>query len=240
MNENYHKWYSQYLNREMEMLVFGHGGYPIILFPTAKGRYYECKDFGLIDSISDFIDSAKIKVYCPDGFDSESWYNYKIQPADRVKNYINYELAILYDVIGFAKHETEREKVGLAGCDFGGYHAVNIALKHPNLVDNLISISGLLDIKQFIWGYYDDNCYFNNPPDFLPNLTDEWYLEKIRTMGIILGIGANDEYVFQNKNLSKILTSKNINNWLDIQPSAKHDWEFWKKFFPKYIDTIHY
>ena len=222
----------------MEMLVFGHEGYPLILFPTAKGRYFECKDFGLIDSISDLIDSGKIKVYCPDGFDSENWFNYDILPCERVKNYINYEHAILYDVIEFAKHETEREKVGIAGCDFGGYHAVNIAMKHPNLIDNLISISGLLDIKQFIWGYYDDNCYFNNPLDYLPNLTDSWYLEKIRTMGIILGIVENDDYTFQNKKLSGILASKSINNWLDIRSDANHDWKLWTQLFPKYLKSI--
>ncbi len=220
------------------MLVFGHDGYPIILFPTAKGRYYECKDSGLIDSISDLIDSGKIKVYCPDSYDSESWYNYTIHPADRVNKYITYEHAILYDVIEFAKHETQKEKVGIAGCDFGGYHAANIALKHPDLINNLISISGLFDIKQFIWGYYDENCYFNNPPDYLPNLTDNWYLEKFRTMGIILGIGKNDDYVFQNKKISDILTSKNINNWLDIQPDANHDWQLWRQLFPKYLKTI--
>jgi esterase/lipase superfamily enzyme len=224
----------------MEMLVFGHNGYPIILFPTAKGRYYECKDSGLITSISDLIDSGQIKVYCPDGYDSESWYNYTINPADRVKNYTNYELAILYDVIEFAKHETQKGKVGVAGCDFGGYHAVNIALKHPDQINNLISISGWFDIKQFIWGYYDDNCYFNNPPDYLPNLTDIWYLEKFRMMGIILGIGENDDYVIQNKKLSDILTSKNINNWLDIQPDANHDWQLWNQLFPKYLKTINF
>jgi esterase/lipase superfamily enzyme len=59
-------------------------------------------------------------------------------------------------------------------------------------------------------------------------------------MGIILGIGENDEYVFQNKHFSEILNSKNINNLLDLQPDANHDWELWKKLFPKYLKTINF
>ena len=49
MNERYIKWYTPWLNREFEMLVFGNGGgLPLILFPTSFGRYYQNKDFGLV------------------------------------------------------------------------------------------------------------------------------------------------------------------------------------------------
>ncbi len=40
MNEEYKKWYSHNLNHDFEMLVFGHDGYPLIIFPTSMGRYY--------------------------------------------------------------------------------------------------------------------------------------------------------------------------------------------------------
>src|SRR2546429_176227 len=59
MNERYIKWYTPWLNREFEMLVFGNGGgLPLILFPTSFGRYYQNKDFGLVGSfdISPFFD----------------------------------------------------------------------------------------------------------------------------------------------------------------------------------------
>jgi len=29
MNREYHKWYSSRLGRDMELLVFGHGGLPV-------------------------------------------------------------------------------------------------------------------------------------------------------------------------------------------------------------------
>jgi len=55
VTEQYHRWYSPNLSMDLEMLVFGDRGYPVILFPTTKGRYYQNKDFGLIDSVKWFI-----------------------------------------------------------------------------------------------------------------------------------------------------------------------------------------
>ncbi len=59
----------------------------------------------------------------------------------------------------------------MTGCSFGAYHAMNLALKHPDLITDCVCMGGAYDIRQFLHGYYDDNCYFNNPPDYLPGLT---------------------------------------------------------------------
>ena len=238
MKEEYFKWYSYYLNRDFEMLVFGYTGYPVILFPTAKGHYYENKDFGLIDSASDLIEEGKIKIYCPVSADTQSWYDYSIQPAERVLKHIAYEDTILHDVLGYIKHDTGRERVAAAGCGFGAYHAANLAFRHPDLISHIFCMGGIFNIKQFIFGYYDDNCYFNNPPDYLPNLADEWYLDRFRGMEIILGTGDQDTSMNENIYLSKILNRKEIKHWLDIRKGAGHYWSSWKEMFPEYLSRI--
>jgi len=220
------------------MLVFGHSGFPVILFPTSKGKYFENKDFGLIGSAAHLIESGKVKIYCPDGIDSESWYNYGIHPADRVKTHLAYERVILNDVIEFAKYETGSKTVGVAGCSFGGYHALNLAFRHPDKVSHLFTLGGAYDIKQFIMGYYDDNCYFNNPPDYMNNLNDPWFLDRIKKMGIILGTGEWDICLEENKRMSGILHSKEIPHWLDVRSSTGHDWPWWKEMFPYYLSRI--
>jgi esterase/lipase superfamily enzyme len=238
LKEQYFKWYTNYLDREFEILVFGHSGYPVLLFPASKGHYYEYKDSGLIDAASHLINEGKIKIYCPDSVDASSWYNYSIPPSDRVKTHIGYENTILHDVIGYIKHDTGMEKVAAAGCDFGAYHAANLAFRHPDLISHIICMGGTFNIKQFIYGYYDENCYFNNPPDYLPNLTDPWYLDKIRQMGIILGTGDEDMCLDENIILSNILNAKGINHWLNIRKGAGHDWPWWKQMFPHYLSLI--
>ncbi|MEG8988233.1 alpha/beta hydrolase-fold protein [Ignavibacteria bacterium 4148-Me] len=238
MKESYHKWHSQYLNRDLEMLVFGSSGYPIILFPPEKGKYFDCKDAGLISSVENFLDNDKIKIYCPDTIDLESWYNFNVNPSERVKKHIIYEKIILNEVIEFAKYETERKVVGVAGCSFGGYHALNLAFRHPDVINSVISMGGFYDIKQFIFGHYDDNCYFNNPFDYMPNLEDNWYLDKIKSMKIFLGVGEWDLAIHENKRMSEILSLKNINHQFDVYSASGHDWQVWKNMFPIYISKI--
>ena len=220
------------------MLVFGHSGYPVVLFPTSKGRFYENKDFGLVGSAAHLIDAGKIKIYCPDGIDGNSWYDYGIHPADRVKTHMAYERAILYDVIDFARYETGRSRVGVAGCSFGGYHALNLGLRNPDRIGYIFSMSGSFDIQQFIMGYYDDNCYYNNPPDYIPGLNDSHYLNGIRSMGIVLGTGEWDMCLEDNKKMSLMLAGKDINHWLDVKKWAGHDWPWWREMFPRYLSQI--
>ena len=64
-------------------------------------------------------------------------------------------------------------------------------------------MGGASNIKRFLDGYYDDHCYFNNPPDYLANLTDKKILGQIKKMGIILGTGELDMCLDENKKLSE-------------------------------------
>ena len=76
MNERYIKWYTPWLSRDFEMLAFGNGGgLPLIIFPTSFGRYYQNKDFKLVDSVAGYVEAGQVTVYCPDGIDLESFYN---------------------------------------------------------------------------------------------------------------------------------------------------------------------
>lgn len=220
------------------MLVFGHSGFPVVLFPTSKGRYYQCKDFKLIESAAGLIESGKIKVYCPDGVDSESWYNYSIHPADRVTRHMAYQDLIMNEVVEFAKYETGSSKVGVSGCSFGAYHAANTAFRNPNKISYLICMGGAYNIKQFIAGYYDDNCYFNNPPDYLPGMNDSTYLGHYGKMGIVLGTGELDMCLDENIRLSNLLREKHIRHWLDVKPGSGHDWQWWREMFPYYLNQI--
>ncbi len=167
MNERNIRWYTPWLNREFEMLVFGNGGG----LPLICSRH-PLKDFGLVDSIAWFIDNAKVTCYCPDAIDLESFYNKSIHPADRMRTHNAYENVIVRDVFDLARRECHSHRVAVCGASLGAYHAANIAFRHPDTVGHLISLSGSLDISSFFDGYHDDNIYFNSPYEYLPNTTD--------------------------------------------------------------------
>lgn len=238
MNEQHVRWYTRHLSRDFDMLVFGHAGYPVILFPTSLGRYYQNKDFGLVGAVAPLVDAGQIRLYCPDGIDGESWYNKSIHPADRVRTHLAYERVILHDVVPRAQREAGRHDVGVAGASFGGYHAVNFALRHPDLVGHCFSLSGAFDINPFLDGYHDDNCYFNNPVEYLPNLHDPWFLDQLRRMGLVLGTGDWDMCRDRNLHLSRLLHAKGIPHFLDDRKWCGHDWNYWRDMFPHYLSLI--
>lgn len=160
MNERYIKWYTPWLSREFEMLAFGSGGgLPPIIFPTSFGSYYQNKDFGLVGSVSWFVDTGKVTVYCPDAIDLDSFYNKAIHPADQMRTHNAYENVIVRDVFDLARRECHSHRVAVCGASLGAYHAANIAFRHPDAVSHLISLSGSFDISSVFDGYHDDNIY---------------------------------------------------------------------------------
>jgi esterase/lipase superfamily enzyme len=168
MHREYRKNYSHELQRDMEALVFGHAGQPILVFPTSMGRFFQYEDSGMIRALAGKIDAGQLQVFCVDSVDGESWYNKAVHPGARIWRHVQYERYLLHEFLPFLKWKNWAPRIVVTGCSFGGYHALNFSMKHPDLVSACVTMSGAFDIKNFLDGYYDDNCYFNNPPDYLP------------------------------------------------------------------------
>lgn len=235
MRENYNKFYSHNLSGDFEYLVFGEkGGFPIVLFPTSMGRYFENKDFGLIESAKWFLENGLVQIYCPDSIDKHSWYNKKVHPAQKVQNHIWYDKMLNEELVPWILHETGRAKVGMAGCSFGGFHAANFAFRHPDKVSHLFCMSSAYDIKSFMDGYYNEDVYFNNIMDYLLGSNDP----NLWQMSIVLGTSDLDICLKANLELSGLLHGKGINHWLDNRGQKKHDWPVWKEMFPHYLSLL--
>jgi esterase/lipase superfamily enzyme len=232
MNREYRKWYSPALGRDMELLVFGHAGRPVLVFPTSKGRFYDYESRDMIGVLRHKYESGELRAYCVDSVDAEGWYNKAIPPAARAIRHTEYDRYLLTEVLPFIGSE----RVTVTGCSFGGYHSAVFAFRHPHRVGAMISMGGAFDIKQFLNGYYDDHCYFNNPPDFLPNLNDARLLAEMRRMHIVLATGETDICLEENVRLSGILNRKGIPHHLDIWGGGTgHDWPWWQRMAIKFL-----
>ncbi len=234
MKESHSKVFSGNLGIELEMEVYGHWGYPILAFPTSLGRYSQNKDFKLVDSVANLMEAGKVKLYCIDSIDTFSFYNESMHPEQRIHNYILYDKFLNEELVPGILNECNTNKLGVAGCSFGGYHAANFAFKHPDKTKYLFSMGGAFDIKPRLDGYYSESVYFNNPPDFLKDSRDE----NLWEMNIILGTSDFDFCKEANIKLSQILAEKNITHWLDIRRGLTHDWPAWREMFPDYLTKI--
>ena len=99
MNREYHRWYSHRLGREMELLVFGHAGAKVLVFPTRDGRFWEYEKLGLVASLGMKIDAGHLQLYCVDSIDHETFYCFWRHPADRVRRHTQFEEYILNEVM---------------------------------------------------------------------------------------------------------------------------------------------
>jgi len=232
----YHKWYSNCLSREMELLVFGHAGLPVVVFPTSGGRFFEFEDRGMVGALAGKIDAGQLQLYCVDSVDMESWYNRQVAPRRRIARQIEYENYVLSEVVPLVRSKNPDTRLTGLGCSFGGYHAVNIALRHPDIFTGMLSLSGAFDLTGFLDGYYDQDCYYNLPTHYVPNLSDPWFLERYRRNSFILATGWDDHCLSQNQELDRILSAREISHHLYIwETHNSHDWPTWQQMVREYL-----
>jgi esterase/lipase superfamily enzyme len=236
MNREYHKWYSHRLNRDMELLVFGHAGARVLVFPTSMGRYYEFEDRGMVNTLGEHLENGWIQLYCVDSVDAESFYCKWAHPSGRIQRHMQYEDYVLNEVLPLSQHKNPNPFLMSVGCSFGAYHAVNIALRHPHLFSRTIGMSGKYDMTGFFDGYYDNNVYFHTPTHYIPNLSDPHLLDALRRMDIILAVGEHDPHIEENRYLSGLLWEKGVGNALRVWDGWAHDWPYWQQMIRIYIN----
>src|SRR5258708_30674928 len=123
-----------------------------------------------------------MQVIGVDSVDQESFYNRGAQPADRLHRQNAFDAYLVYELAPFVRNRTSWPQMATTGCSFGGYHAINFALRHPDIVTYAVSMSGAFDIPgRFLNGFYNQDAYLNAPLDYLPNLADPSYLDRIRS-----------------------------------------------------------
>ena len=65
--------YSWILDKDMHIVIYGHGGMPVLCFPTQNSMANNYEDFGMIDQLADFIEDGRIQLFTVDSVDLESW-----------------------------------------------------------------------------------------------------------------------------------------------------------------------
>lgn len=241
MERAYHKWFSPVLDRSMELLVFGHSGRPVIFFPTRSAHFYDFENWRVIDAMKDKIEAGELQVYCVDSIDSESFYS-ESAPPQRIARHLEYERYILEEVVPFISKQNKNRQLVAAGCSLGGYHAVNITLKHPSVFTKVVGMSARYDLTQALPffadlfdGYFDENIYFNMPNHFIPRISDPQLLTQLRKLDITLVVGREDTFLDNNMHLSDSLRRISVPHQLYIWEEEAHRPRYWREMVKLYL-----
>jgi esterase/lipase superfamily enzyme len=236
MNREYHRWYSPSLRRDMELLIFGHAGARVLVFPTSKGKFYEWEDRGMMGTLGEQIEHGWLQVFCVDSVDAESWYNYGAHPGARAYRHAQYDGYLYNEVLPLTAVRNSTPFLITLGASFGAYHAMNFGLKHPDKVDRIVALSGIYDLRGFTDGYSDSNVYLNNPVQFIEGEQDGSRIAQLQHLDIIIATGRDDRLIGSARALSGVLWSKGIGNALREWDGWSHDWPYWQKMVSLYIN----
>jgi esterase/lipase superfamily enzyme len=225
----------------MGVVVYGHWGPPLMGFPTSAGDEWELEGQGMIGALADFIDAGKIKFFSVNSANHLGLYNKGAHPFHRSYMQSMFDAYLREEVVPFIWDNCQSQvAISTMGASFGAYHAANTLFKHPDVFKRCLAMSGVYDVRNFMDGMYDDNLYFNNPVDYLANLSDGWLLEEISSCDIHISTGSGPwEKSGPSYRLSEILWSKGIRHLLDDWGSeGGHDWPYWKHQMREYISRL--
>lgn len=242
MHREYLNRYSPHLNRNMEMLIFGHAGARVLVFPTRHGRFYDYEGFGMVGALTEALENGWLQLFCVDSVDGESFYARHNQPHERIRRHVQYEQYILDEVLPLTRERNPQPFMIAHGCSLGAFHAVNIALRHPQWFGKIVALSGRFDLsapvaefRGLFDGYYDEDIYFHTPNHFVPNLADEGILDQLRQVQIVIAIGAEDPFLGSNQALSDALWAKAIPHELIVWDGRAHKADYWQKMVQLYL-----
>ena len=243
-----HNWYSTRLERDMTVKVYGHYGQPFIVFPCSRGRYFDYEGMGMIEAVSPFLESGRIKLFCVDSIDAHSWYDFSVSPAERNARHEQYDQYITAEIVPFVRRHCNDDHLQIMtnGCSMGAYHAVNFFLRHPDLFAGTIALSGLYRLDRHEFGNNAEDTasvYHNSPVHYLSEQSDPWYLNRYRGSTIIICVGQGaweEEAVQDTRALHHIFQAKNINAWIDYWGyDVNHDWPWWYKQMNYFLGRLY-
>jgi esterase/lipase superfamily enzyme len=235
VNVDHHAWHSRALDREMHLIVAGHAGARVLVFPTSLGSQHEWIDRRMHEVLGEQIRQGWVQLFCLDHVHGESWYGERLHPGAMAWRHLQYDAYLLDEVLPFTASRNPNTFVVATGASFGAYHAACFGFRHPHVINRIVGMSGLYDVKRLTGGYSDANVYACNPSDFMLHEHDPGRLAAFRRQDIILAIGRDDPSCENNQRLSAALWHKGIGNALRIWDGWAHDWPYWERMIQQYI-----
>jgi putative tributyrin esterase len=214
--------------------------YPVLYLLHGHGGNYQ--SWSTITDLQKMADEYQFLIVCPDGL-KKSWYINS--PKEDSTQYETFFIKELIPAIA-KKYAEDSSKLLIAGNSMGGYGAMWLFLKHPDLFLSAGSTSGVLNLRfsankktlSYLLGdYSEDNTLFDDysPINLLKNIagTDK---------AIIFDSGTEDYLYITSQQFRQKCDELKIKATYIAQPGA-HTGSYWSKsilqqfqFFKDIID----
>ena len=244
MDEAYRSEWSPALGRVMEFKTYGHAGLPAVVFPCMGGRPWDYADFGMVEVLRPWLDAGRLRLFCVDSIDNETFNSDSWDKAVRAALQERYHHYIADDLVPRIHDETGwGDRLLTTGNSLGGLHAAISLFRRPDLFGTMISLSGVFDAGHFFGDYSDRNVYENSPIDMIAGLPDDHpWLDAYRKSTIIAAIGQGaweDELLPSNHALDELLRARGVPALVDFWGTdMPHDWPTWHRMAPYFMGRV--
>lgn len=239
--------HSEVLGEDLDVIVYGTAGHPVMAFAPLGQRPESLEEVGLVDELSDYLDAGVIQLFSVSNVDGESWGSdgYAVERAARQEAYYQ---AVCEEIVPLVAEVSGSGARPLAlGLDLGATHAAVFALRRPDLFQGCVCLSGVYDASRYFGDWMDATLYDNTPCAFLPNMpTDHPYIALYNQRQLLFCCGqegSEADSLRTTREIDAQLQRLGVEAWCDYWGGdVSHTWFWWKKqiryFMPIVLEDV--
>lgn len=239
--------HSEVLGEDLDVIVYGTAGQPVMAFAPLGQRPESLEEVGLVDELSDYLDAGVIQLFSVSNVDGESWGSdgYAVERAARQEAYYQ---AVCEEIVPLVAEVSGTGARPLAlGFDLGATHAAVFALRRPDLFQGCVCLSGVYDASRYFGDWMDATLYDNTPCAFLPNMpTDHPYIALYNQRQLLFCCGqegSEADSLRTTREIDAQLQRLGVEAWCDYWGGdVSHTWFWWKKqiryFMPIVLEDV--
>ena len=232
---------SESLNEELDIIVYGSTGRPVIVFPTFDFSAGSWETGGMLTRLSELVDSGRIQLFCTDSIDGESWYaqnsalDYR---SERQEAYFSYVTDILVPYV--RSHSSSQEKPLVVGCGIGATNAAVAMLRRPDLFGGLLALSGVFDARFLSKGSVNQLWLKNSPIDIARSLdkTAITALEKL-PLAFAYGQGQGEDAIDSMRAVEATFQDLGLDATFEYWGyDVTHGWPWWQEMASQLLPEL--
>jgi S-formylglutathione hydrolase FrmB len=239
--------HSTALNRDMPYRVLLPSNIPpsqrlpaVYLLHGGGGNF---RDWSNYSDVAEFAASGFVLVM-PEG-ESSYFVNSAQHPQDRYEDYIAED--VISDVERRFPVAGDRAHRAIAGVSMGGYGAINLALKHPDLFVFAGGVSPALDVpsRPFSWKRFAQSQRFESifgPRKSEARRANDPFVEirsidPIRTPYLFMTCGEQEGFLPPSRQFAAVLEKRHFAYEFHTGPGS-HDWNQWDQWVPIFFQSL--
>jgi esterase/lipase superfamily enzyme len=234
-------WYSERIEREVDVVRWGTFGTPVLVFPTAGGDAEEIERFLLVDACSGLLEAGRIKLYSVDSVNGRVLLAGEGDAGRQAWIHAQYFEFLRHEVVPAIRTDCASDDIEIlaAGPSIGAFNALMCVCCFPQIFKAAVCMSGTYDLRRFFSGPVSDDVALASAVQFLAELDGD-SLGDVRRRFVLLasGEGAN-ENIGESWAVAHALGAKGVPNRVDPWGQQwEHDWPLWRAMLPQYLEDL--